>query len=83
MYFLTGGTSSTTNTRLTITGTGNVGIGTTGPVSLLTLQGSTTATGANAIAGLYASTTLAGNTLSGFEFGKELGTKEWWVGLLY
>ena len=47
LYFLTGGTSTSTNTRLAITGTGNVGIGTSNPISLLTLQGSTTASGAS------------------------------------
>ena len=64
--------SSSGTSYLTVLANGNVGIGTSGPVSLLTLQGSTTASGANAVAGIFASTTLANTTAGGYEFGNRL-----------
>lgn len=46
MYFLTGGSATSTNTRMTITGAGNIGIGTSTPISTLSVVGSMYLSGA-------------------------------------
>ncbi|MBL8030735.1 MAG: hypothetical protein JNK33_00195, partial [Candidatus Doudnabacteria bacterium] len=54
---------------LRVTALGRVGIGTATPLGLLHLVGSVSTSGANAVAGIFASTTLNNTTASGFQYG--------------
>ena len=54
--------------------TGTVAIGTTTSTAKLSVVGSVTTSGADAIAGIFSSTTLANSTASGFQFGNRFLT---------
>jgi hypothetical protein len=61
--------SSTGTSLVVVDQLGRVGIGTNTPISMLNIVGSTTGNGANAIAGILASTTLSNGTTGAFQFG--------------
>ncbi len=61
--------SSTGTSMVVVDRLGRVGIGTNTPIATLNLVGSTTGNGANAIAGILASTTLSNGTAGAFQFG--------------
>ena len=63
VVFFTGGTNAYANERMRITSTGNIGIGTSTPVALLTVQGTSSAP----IASLFTISTSTGATM--FSFG--------------
>ena len=73
IIFGTGGVALT-NERMRISSAGFVGIATTTPFAPLTLQGTASGSGANSVAGIFASTTLANTTGSGFQFGNRFIT---------
>ena len=55
-----------------VNASGQVGIGTTTLTSKLSVEGSVTSSGASAVAGLFASSTLSNSNGSGFQFGNRL-----------
>ncbi len=64
MYFLTGGVSTTTNLRMTIRGTGEVGVGTSSPWGLFSIQATTSLQQAP----LFAVGSSTGRTLQGYDW---------------
>lgn len=60
LYFLTGGVSTSTNLRMTILGTGNVGIGTSSPYAMLSVAG-------NVVAGFFTATSTGVVSQSSFQ----------------
>lgn len=62
LHFLTGGTSESTNERMTIDGTGNVGIGTASPGSKLDVKGTLRLSGSTSGAVGFTAPAVAGST---------------------